>query len=280
MVSRTGLQRFLFIVLMAGLAIAQPLYALLGRQAEFFVAQGWGATQLLLFAGCLSLVLPVFLAFLPVLGGALHRRCGAGLFWGIAGLLTWLAALPAAIRLGLAGTAAVAVAGGAAVILLLAWRRWYALQLFFEVLSPAILLFPLMFLGFSEATQLFRTQTTEIGKVGSQGREANVVWVVLDEFPLLSLLTPDLQIDRTAYPNFARLAGMANWYVAGTTGADTTVPAVTEALTGVREGPGDQRLPTASNYPRNLFSLLQGRYDLTVKETATLLCPPQACSGP
>jgi len=278
-VNRAGLQRFLFIVLMAGLAIAQPLYALLGRQAEFFVAQGWGATELLLFAGCLSLGLPAFLASLPALGGALHKRLGAGLFWGIAGLLTWLAALPVAIRLGLDGAVAVTVAGGASVVLLLAWRRWYALQLFFEVLSPAILLFPLMFLGFSQATELFRTQATEIGYVGSPGREANVVWVVLDEFPLVSLLTPDLQIDRVAYPNFARLADMANWYVAGTTGADTTVPAVTEALTGVREGPGEQRLPTASNYPRNLFSLLQGRYDMTVKETATLLCPPQACSG-
>jgi hypothetical protein len=50
------------------------------------------------------------------------------------------------------------------------------------------------------------------------------------------------------------------------------VPAI---LTGTV--PDHGRVPTVTEHPRNLFTLLGGAYDLSVSETITELCPPDLC---
>jgi Sulfatase len=102
------------------------------------------------------------------------------------------------------------------------------------------------------------------------------VMIVMDEFPLESLLDGAGHIDRALYPNFAALAGDSTWYRNETTVAPYTVYAVPSILTGeYPHGPG--ALPIAAEYPHNLFDLLGSTYRLNVHEVVTALCPNQVC---
>ena len=99
--------------------------------------------------------------------------------------------------------------------------------------------------------------------------------VTFDELSGESLLGPGLRIDRSRYPNFARLASESTWYRNATTVADFTSDAVPAMLTGDRPVKG--KLPVESDHPGNLFSFLS-RYDFNAQEPVTDLCPPDRCA--
>ena len=118
------------------------------------------------------------------------------------------------------------------------------------------------------------------GRVPGRLRErpaTPIVMLVMDEFPLRSLLDRQGRIDPRLYPNFARLAGESTWYRNATAVAGLTSSAMPAMLTG--RYPAEDRLPVASQYPSNLFTLLSRsyRYQLRVFEGTTQLCPPSIC---
>lgn len=103
-----------------------------------------------------------------------------------------------------------------------------------------------------------------------------VVVVLFDELPITSLLAGDGRIDRSRYPNFARLAGNSTWYVNATTASDSTERAIPSVLDG--RAPRRGVPPTAQAHRVNLFTLLKPRgYRLRVGEEATSLCPYPEC---
>ena len=278
-VSSDRLERFLLIVLLANLAIAQPLFDLLGRQAEFLVAHAMGSAGLVSLAFALSMLLPVLLALLPLLAKKISSFAGELIFYLLFGLLAALVLMPALISAGWQGLAAIFAGVFVSLVVLMLYRAAAPLRLFFKYLTPAVLVFPLSFLFFSRAAPLLMADTADFagGPANFQSRP-DIVFVVLDEFPLVSLLTPELEIDRQRFPNFARLADQSDWYLAATTGSVVTVDAIPEALTGIETDPDANLLPIAAHYPRNLFTLLQDSYEITALETATRLCPRQLCT--
>jgi hypothetical protein len=268
---------FLLLVLLTSLALSQPLFSLLGKQAEFLVAHDMRPLSLLLFAIALGVLLPVGAALLPVLLSRFSRVAGDVLFKTLFVLLFTAIALPLANRLGWSGWGAVAAGVFAALLCLYAYQRTFAVRLFFKYLTPAVLVFPLAFLFFSRATPLFMPDGGGLPGAVRLASKPDIVFLVLDEFPIVSLLTPELEINRLRFPNFARLADQSNWYVAATTGAEVTVDAVPEALTGLEAVPDSSELPISSNFPRNLFTLLSEHYQFHVSETNTRLCPRELC---
>jgi len=275
------MERFLLIVLLANLALAQPLYGIVGEQAEFLVAQRMTAGDLFAFALLLSILIPVIVAILPVLAGKVHSVLETKVFFLLFGVLNALSLAPLLIASGLQGSQALSAMLFLSVSVMVFYVRFAPIRLFFKILSPAVLIFPLSFLFFSRATAIISPDgaNSADGPVFQQ-HSPDIIFLVLDEFPLLSLLDGKLEIDRERYPNFARLADRSNWYFAATTGAQSTVEAIPEALTGQEALPDAKMLPITSNYPENLFTLLQNRYDLTVTEMATQLCPRDACATP
>src|SRR5262245_49086040 len=102
----------LHVATLAGFAFAQPLYDLLGRNAEFFVSHGCGRGDLLLLIGALSLLLPgvLVLAWVVLCPGSM-RPTGHGL---LIGALAAVIALQAVNRfLGVAVWLVIAAAVGA-----------------------------------------------------------------------------------------------------------------------------------------------------------------------
>ena len=272
------LTQFLLLVLLASLALSQPLFSLLGNQAEFLVAHDMRPATLLIFALTLGLLIPVAIGALPLLLGRLHRAAGDFLFHLLFLALVTTIALPLIKKLDWTGWGALAAAVLAALACLILYRRAPAVRLFFTYLAPAVLVFPVAFLFFSRATALFLPDdgSSRLGLV-PLASTPDIVFLVLDELPVVSLLTPELEINRQRFPNFARLADQSNWYVAATTGAEVTVDAVPEALTGLEARPEVSELPISANFPRNLFTLLQEHYQFQVSETNTRLCPRELC---
>lgn len=108
-------------------------------------------------------------------------------------------------------------------------------------------------------------------------REAPVVFVVLDELPLATLLGRDGRIDESLFPGFARLAGMSTWYRNTTANQTFTKEALPALLTGsypIRE------VGTTFRYPRNLFSLLGATHEIRAADVPANLCPPDLCDSP
>ena len=103
-----------------------------------------------------------------------------------------------------------------------------------------------------------------------------MVFLLFDEFPVIDLQNGKGQIDAARFPNFARVAQSSIWFRNTTTLSANTTVAVPAMLTG--NPPKRGALPTARDYPNNLFTLLGGRgYRMVVYETQTQLCPQRLC---
>ncbi len=107
--------------------------------------------------------------------------------------------------------------------------------------------------------------------------ESPIVMVVFDEMTSTALLDGDGRIDSASYPNFAALAQESYWFRNATTVASHTPHAIPALLTG--KYPKYPSKPMAADYPQNLFTLLEGSYDLAVHEGATQLCPKRSCKS-
>jgi hypothetical protein len=109
-------------------------------------------------------------------------------------------------------------------------------------------------------------------------RPAVVVVLILDEFPLDSLLVPGEKIDPARFPNFARLAGTSTWYEHATTVYDSTFKAVPSILDATLPVQGSK--PDARSHKKNVFTLFHRLgYGIVDVESAEALCVPSICAG-
>ena len=259
------------------LAFAQPLFDLLGRNAQFFVARGSTRGDILLLAFGYALVPPLAGAAVVWALGRIRPVLG----W--AALLALIALLVAALLLPPAGDAlggseaalAVALAVGAAAAAL--YARAAAVRSFATLLSPAPLLVLLLFLVFSPVRGLLFPSEAGGAVAGPSRSSTPIVHIVLDELPQTSIVGADGRIDARLFPSIARLARTSTWYRNATTVDDLTTEAVPAQLTGERPVPGS--LPVTRDHPRSLFTLFEHSHELTAIEPITDVCPPRLCEG-
>jgi hypothetical protein len=106
----------------------------------------------------------------------------------------------------------------------------------------------------------------------------DVVFVMFDALPTMSLLDGSGQVDANAFPHFARLAETSDWYRNHTSVAAFTAQSVPTVLTGrLRPDADTTRSPDDGD---NLFTLLGGTYEMHVREALTRLCPEDLCPRP
>ena len=267
--------RYVELLAVAGLAIAQPLLSLYGNNAEEFVTSNSSPLDIALFGLAIVLIPPAVLLAVtaplrlvsPRVELIVHRVVLAGLI----GLTVVQLArdLPPAGRwvLGIA-----AFAGMAALLFRFdATRTWLRYVAALPVLSLVMFLFasnvtPVMFQSGPEPTS---------GAAVDVGNPIPVVFLLLDELPTASLMDGTGQIDAALYPNFARLAAGSTWYPDTTAIAPNTPWSVPAILTGRYT---DEATAIAQNYPDNLFTMLGDSYDMHVQETVTDICPSDLCT--
>jgi hypothetical protein len=260
---RELLERAAQIAALWGLAVAQPLFGLLGGHPEFFSTRGSRDVDIVVFALAVAVVAPLLLVCVEWIAGILSRAVA----WHLQ--LGYVAVLVAAIVLQLlpfdapAPSLALAVVAGA--IAAATYARAASARRVLTVVWPLPFVFLGIFLLLSDASPLADDEPP-----------APVVLVIFDEVPVQSLMDAEGRVDARRYPNFARLAADATWY-RDTASVDQDTPYAVPAILDGRL-PRQERLPVAADHPQNIFSLLGGSgYELHVREDGTTLCAPTLC---
>jgi hypothetical protein len=262
---------------LSAFALAQPLFDILGRNAEFFVAHRSTALDVVAFALAVTVVPPVLLLGAELVVGLASPPARTIFHLVAVALLLALLALQVVKRLAGGPTALLLFAAAAAGVAgAIAYRRLPVARTFLTVLAPAPLVFLALFLFASPVSKITLVSEAEAQAATSSTR-APVVFVVFDEFPLLSLLDERSEIDAERYPNFAALARESTWFARTLALSGDTTKAVPSLLTGRRPDP--DRLPFAGDHPNNLFTLLGESHRLHVVEPMTSLCPEELCPG-
>jgi hypothetical protein len=272
---RELLRNFAHLAVLSALALAQPVFDILGRNPEFFAVRRSSSAEIVLLTVALVLVPPAALVLVEVLAAALSRPLARALHLvfvaALAGLLALHVVANAETPTGAAALAVALVVGGAAALL---YRRTRAVRTFLSVLVPVPLIFAALFLFDSRVSRLVFVETPEV-RAATVASRTPVVMIVLDEMSTVAMLDQRERIDARRFPNFAALGRDAIWFRNATTPYWLSEVAVPTILTG--RAPSPDKLPVYSEHPRNLFTLLGSRYRMRVVETLTSLCPRSLC---
>ncbi|HDH03087.1 MAG TPA: hypothetical protein ENH15_02435, partial [Actinobacteria bacterium] len=269
------------IVVLFVFAVAQPLLGLLGRNAEFFLARASPALDLVLMALILALVVPLAIGLVLLGIRELHEPTGRVIHWVVSSLLAAMLSIQVIKRTPLRTSddsiqIALAIVLGTIITAAIYRSQGFRSVMKIGAIAPVLALG--LFVFFSPASQLiFRSASISEPTGITVGNPAPVVFVIFDEMPLLSLIDGEGNLEDEVYPNFARLAADATWYRNAVTVQQQSVESIPVILTG-NDAPSD-RLPMASDYPGNLFTLLSDNYEIRAVEAVTELCPEFACEN-
>jgi hypothetical protein len=249
------------------LAVAHPLFEVLSDGVEFFVFRRVTAIELILLVFVISLILPAIPIMAIYALKKISPTLGKVTFFSTLTVLLALIVLPLYrdsrwIPLLIVGCT-IACAGGVSA----GYLRFKNLRTFFLFLTPAILLIPILFLVNPHVKKILQFDDPVLPhfKIHSQ---VPIVFIIFDEFPLVSLLNEEGLIDAKMYPNFAKFVNQSDWYRNATTSATKTAVAVPGILTGSKPDPS--LLPTVREYPRNLFTLFSESHDIQAIEEVSL----------
>jgi hypothetical protein len=279
-VDRTPTREFaldaLHILGLSGLAVAQPLYDLVGRHAGFLVAHHATPRTIFALVAALSLGAPAALVAVELLAAPAGIRLHRALHSVIVSVLLLAFAGALSVKAGLAAPVAVTASAFAAVAATLAYRRIQSVRRFFTVFAIAALAFPVAFVATGPVSRLAFPKAVPVEGL-ARAPESPVVFVLFDELSTFALLDEHGRIDAAQYPSFARLASGSWWFPNAMATHPYTGTAVPVLLTGRIVHDSDSRVPVAADYPRNLFTWLGGSYRMHVMEPVTAMCPSSLC---
>ena len=261
---------------LSAFALAQPLFDILGRTPEFFVVRGSRTLDIVVLGVASLLLVPLALVVVELAVGLVSMRAARAVHLGLVAALSALIAMQVLKRLeSLDGRGFFAAAAAVGIVAAAAYALVPLLRTFVLVLSPAPVVFLVLFLLNAPLRELASTEDAFAGQRVPIAATAPVVVVVFDELPTSSLMDERRRIDPVRYPNFASLAADATWFRNATTVHEHTTEAVPAILTG--RDPEHGRLPLVADHPRNLFTLLGSTYGMQVFEPVTQLCPGRLC---
>lgn len=271
---RVSTWRGLFeLVAVWGIAITQPMLNLLGTAPDFFISYRFEPGDVRLFVLLLALTVPIAVWLVELLLVRLPRARFSVHYFAIATFFSVFVAQFVKITIGLAGIAYVLVTVLVAIMVIAAYRRWQPVREWLTLLSIVPILASALFFLSTPAGRYARAAVKESTAAGTS--TTPVVFLMLDEFPVLSLLDGKGNIDGGRFPNFARLASISNWYRNYSTTSEVTHMAVPSVMSGVypKRGLGS----TFVDHPDTLFTLLANSHEMNVWEPTTRLCPPTVC---
>ncbi|MCC6709382.1 MAG: sulfatase-like hydrolase/transferase [Gammaproteobacteria bacterium] len=282
--ARAGLL-FLAVAGLADAALSGRVLHMLDASPEFYVNY--------------RLEKPAILAFLVVVGfgiplalGALAYLCAKRKVTALVSVLLFV--VLTALTLSGAARAVPDPSGGwlapslSAVLAVALWVGFMKLEvvrIFFAATALSLLL--TFYHSATTAGLLAAGSTSKEASAGAPAAAAsraatplpNVVFIVLDEFPLTTVLDKDGDIDAKRFPNLKALARESYWFRQTSSVSCNTPTAVPAILSGALFGqPAPKAMtPVLQNYPRNLFTELGDSHAIEAWESLTRLCPRGAC---
>jgi Sulfatase len=275
---RVALRDYAHLAALSSFALAQPLFELLRDSPEFLAARGALGFDVVSFAVGLVALPPALLLAIELLGGLLGRVVRRALHLAfVAALVALTAAPPLERSIDASDAVLIALAAAVGLAAAAAYARAAAVRSFTTVLAPAPLAFLALFLLLPPISGLAFPSHVGARSVGGVVR-APVVVVLFDELPLTSLLDDRGRVDPVRYPAFARLERTARWFRNAYAVYDSTEHAQPAIMDGNYPTAGE--LPTASDHPNSLFTLLGRTHRMNVSEEATAVCPGSLCEDP
>jgi hypothetical protein len=266
---------FLHLAVLSAFALAQPLFNLLSDNPEFFAARGSTATDIIVFGILLVVVPPAVLLAIELLiglAGRTARRIAHLILMALLAGIVFVQALKDAFGASDFVLIALALALGIGAAVL--YARAEPVRSFLTVLSPAPLVFLILFLFISPVSKITLADDASAKSIGGI-EPIPVVMVVFDEFPGTSLLDAGGNVDAVRYPGFGELAQDGTWFPNAHSIYDSTSKAVPAIMDG--DYPEKGVLPTSSEHPNSIFALLGKSHTMNVSEEATTVCPRDLC---
>ncbi|MCI0415827.1 sulfatase-like hydrolase/transferase [bacterium] len=262
----------LHIFTLVSLVVAQPVLQQLTQNPTFFVAHGAKTLEILGFLAILCLLLPLpFLVielaasfFGPRSLRAVHHVFLFVFFSGFSALVLKQLSF-------FSGFLAILFSSLGGLIFVILYYRMSIMRTAVTLLSVLIIAVPLLFAFDDSVRRLIWSGKISGGEFSKTSSTTPVVMVLFDELPVSSLMNEKLIMDSALYPNFTALLKDFTWYRNTTTISPVTHRAVPSILTG--KYPVRTLLPTLTDHPENLFTLLAGSHELRVFESVTSLCP-------
>ncbi len=251
-------------------AVAQPLYDLCGRQAEFFVAHNTTRIDFIYITVALSILLPFILFLLELPLYAIKKKLGDTFHYIIIGALITLSTIPLIKKVFTTQDILIVLSAiSIGIFVTLGYKKIEALRTICTVSILGAILFPTIFLLVSPVSKIFISSGTNAGtenrNINKSAQSAPVTLIVFDEFETSGLMDENMMIDNDRFPNFASFSENAHWFRKATAVDISTAYAVPAILTG-KTPDGNARLPIIKDYPNNLFSLLSGTYNINAHE--------------
>lgn len=277
-------KKALHLFVLSALALAQPFFYVLGENGTFLIAHNVGLVDLGLLTVVLMVGFPLLFISITFLFRHLNKYLHEYVFISLFIFLSGVTALPITKGIphysgGIKIFLALLIGSMAYVI----YRRYEPVKLFLSYLAPLVFFFPIHFLFYTDASKLLFPDIQENRHPISQLKEESkipIFLIVLDEFPVTSLMDEHGMIDSTRYPNFDTLSKNSHWFRNAITVAEWTDLAVPAILTGKYPPKTRTLIPLEEDYPDNLFALLEPHYELSVFEELTKLCFSEKCGKP
>jgi Sulfatase len=258
-------------------AVAQPLFDLLKDNPEFFAARGSSGFDIISFSVLLVVLPPAILLGIELLLGLIRpevRQVAHVVFLGALVALIAAQALKKSIDASDTVLIVLSLVIGAGVAVL--WARAEPVRSFLNILSPAPLVFLLLFLFSGQISELAFPSEAKALSVGGVSR-APIVVVLLDELPSNTLVDQTDRLDAKRYPGFAELAKNATWFRNAYTVYDSTERAQPAIMDG--NLPARDKQPISSDHPNSIFTIFAKSHRLNVDEEATAVCPRDLCKN-
>ncbi len=171
-----------------------------------------------------------------------------------------------------------AMAAAAGLGLVVGYHRWSSMRglLRYAAIAPVVVV--ALFLVVAPSSRLVWGTAGQAMAAGPVASPAPVVMIVLDEFPVATLIDGSGRVRADRFPGFARLAADGTWFRNAVGVHERTEEALPTMLSGV-VAPLDVNVPSALDYPDTLFTLLGDSYRVEAVESVTALCPPTVCVG-
>jgi Sulfatase len=256
-------------------AVAQPLFDLLKDNPEFFAARGSSGFDIISFSVLLVVLPPALLLAIELVLGLIRpevRQAAHIVFLGA--LVSLIAAQALKKSIDASDTVlivlSVLIGAGAAAL----WARAEPVRSFLNVLSPAPLVFVLLFLLSGQISELAFPSEASARSIGGVAR-APIVVVLLDELPSNTLVDEHDRIDAKRFPGFGELARTATWFRNAYTVYDSTERAQPAIMDG--DLPERDKQPISSDHPNSIFTLFAKSHRMNVDEEATSVCPQDLC---
>jgi hypothetical protein len=262
------------------LSISQPILELLGRNPEFFIIRKIQITEMAAFIIFTCLVIPFSLFLVWYLLRRISQSA-SNIFFVTCIMLLTSSLILQIIKAdsNLHESLLILAALGSGAVLTILYSKYTQFQLALSYMVIIVPVAPLLFLINYYSSSYNPESLAHLSPLTAK-KSAPVFFIVFDELPLSSLLDQENNIDSKRFPNFYRLSQQSTWYRNASTISDATNIALPALLTGnipIINGTDKILRPSASLYPKSLFTLLGKTHSVHSIEAITDICPQTVC---